>query len=147
MPDGTLGEIDHDDCLDLLRFGELGRIALDVDGVPAIVPVNYRLVETAHRTWIALRTRPENLLDRDRVPVAFEIDHIDHRTHEGWSVLVRGILLRVDPDAASFSQLFDPNPWVEDGRDRWLVIEPFAVSGRRLHFSDGELQPATLFLS
>jgi nitroimidazol reductase NimA-like FMN-containing flavoprotein (pyridoxamine 5'-phosphate oxidase superfamily) len=143
--DGTLDEITHEDCLELLRFGELGRIALDVDGVPAIVPVNYRLVETAHLTWIAIRTRPGNLLDRDRVPVAFEIDHVDHRTQEGWSVLVRGMLLRVDTEAASFSQLFDPNPWIVSDRDRWLVIEPFATSGRRLHVVESDLPRATLF--
>jgi nitroimidazol reductase NimA-like FMN-containing flavoprotein (pyridoxamine 5'-phosphate oxidase superfamily) len=143
MSEGLLEEIDHDDCLELLRYGELGRVALDVDGAPAIVPVNYRLVETAHLTWITMRTRPGNLLDRNRVPVAFEIDHVDHRTREGWSVLVRGMLLRVDQEAAMFGVQFDPQPWVATERDRWLVIEPFSVTGRRLHLrQDGETAPA-----
>ena len=142
---GMLDDISYAHCLELLRYGELGRIALDVDGVPVIVPVNYRLVETAHRTWIAVRTRPGNVLDRDRTPVAFEIDHVDHRSHEGWSVLVRGMLLRVDREAAAFDLLFDPCPWIVTERDRWLVIEPFSVTGRRLQVRDVEESPTTLF--
>jgi len=144
MTRGTLDEIGRDDCVELLRFGTLGRLAIDLDGVPAIVPVNYRLVEDAHLTWIALRTRPGNLLDRDRVPVAFEIDDVDHRTREGWSVLVRGLLLQVDPDAASFAELHDPDPWVPE-RDRWLVIEPFTITGRRLHVAPSDVPPAAIF--
>jgi hypothetical protein len=146
MHDGLLDALHLEECLELLRFGNLGRIALDVTDAPVIVPVNHRLVETAHRTWIAVRIRPENILDRDRVPVAFEIDHVDHRTHEGWSVLVRGVLLRVDHRAAGFAELFDPMPWVATARDRWLVIEPFSITGRRLHVRGDEPTPPTLFL-
>jgi nitroimidazol reductase NimA-like FMN-containing flavoprotein (pyridoxamine 5'-phosphate oxidase superfamily) len=145
MPEGLLDDIHHEDCLALLRFGELGRIAVNVDEVPVIVPVNYRLVEAAHLTWIAVRTRPGNFLDRDREPVAFEIDHVDHRTHEGWSVLVRGMLMRVDQEAAGFGELFDPLPWVVAERDRWLVIEPFTITGRRLHVREHEHTTPTLF--
>jgi len=142
---GILDEIGYDDCMALLRFGELGRIAVDVGAGPVILPVNYRLVEAPGRTWIALRTRPGNVLDHDRVPAAFEIDHIDHHTREGWSVLARGILLRVDPDAAEFRELFDPHPWLAEVRDRWLVLEPFSVAGRRLQMKVAGGAPAALF--
>jgi nitroimidazol reductase NimA-like FMN-containing flavoprotein (pyridoxamine 5'-phosphate oxidase superfamily) len=144
MADGTLDEIPYSDCMELLRFGRFGRLAIDANEVPVIVPVNYRLVETAHRVWIAVRTRPGNLLDRDRIPVAFEIDHVDHRSREGWSVLVRGMLLRVDRSAAAFDRRFDPDPWIAAERDRWLVIEPFSVTGRLLHVQDVE-QTAPFF--
>jgi nitroimidazol reductase NimA-like FMN-containing flavoprotein (pyridoxamine 5'-phosphate oxidase superfamily) len=144
---GTLDEIRYDDCLALLRFGELGRIAVDVDGGPVIVPVNYRLVEAPGCTWIALRTRPGNLLDQDRVPAAFEIDHVDQHAREGWSVLARGILLRVDPDAAEFRELFDPHPWLAEKRDRWLVLEPFSITGRRLHVTTPEHPISALFFA
>lgn len=145
MADGALDEISHDDCLELLRYGDVGRVAVNVDDAPVIIPVNYRLVETAHRTWIAVRTRPGNLLDQDRVAVAFEIDHVDHRREEGWSVLVRGMLLRVDHEAAAFGALFDPDPWIQTERDRWLVIEPFSVTGRRLRVSIDATRTPTLF--
>ncbi len=141
----NLDEIPYDDCLELLRFGDLGRLAVAVDGFPVVLPVNFRLVQAAGLTWVAIRTRPGTVLDRDQVPAAFEIDHVDEIAHEGWSVLVRGVLHRVDPDAADFRHRFDPHPWILDRRERWLVVEPFAITGRRLHsvsVSDG---PSTLF--
>ena len=133
MTNAHLDEISYVDCLELLRIGRIGRIAVVHDDFPVVIPVNYRLLETPGRSWITVRTRPGNLLDRDRTPAAFLVDHIDHAGHEGWSVLVRGTLLRADPDAADFRERFDPRPWILDERDRWLVVEPFAISGRRLH--------------
>ena len=65
--------------------------------------------------------------------VAFEIDGVDASGRQGWSVLVRGTLPHVDPDAASFRERFDSDPWLAAERDAWLVIEPFEISGRRLH--------------
>lgn len=131
MADGWLDEVGYDECLEYLRNRSVGRIAVVVDGAPAIVPVNYRLVETSGPTWVALRTRSGNLIDHVPAKVALEIDDVDSVRNEGWSVQVRGTLLRVDPDAADFRERFDPGPWVAD-RDAWLVIEPFAVTGRRL---------------
>jgi hypothetical protein len=66
------------------------------------------------------------------MPVAFEIDGIEADHHQGWSVLVRGVLQHVDPEAAGFHERFNPAPWIEIDRDAWLVIEPFAITGRRL---------------
>jgi hypothetical protein len=143
---GTLDEIAFDECVELLRFGDLGRIAVSLEGGPVIVPVNYRLLETPGRRWIVLRTRPGNLLDRDRVPAGFEIDDVDRSCNEGWSVLARGMLMHVDPDAADVRALFDPRPWVTDERDRWLVLEPFSITGRRLHtFGSDEIAPNLFF--
>jgi nitroimidazol reductase NimA-like FMN-containing flavoprotein (pyridoxamine 5'-phosphate oxidase superfamily) len=141
----SLLEIPHDDCLELLKFGSLGRIAVIVDGYPVVVPVNYRLVDISGHTCIVVRTRVGNVLDRDRAPAAFEVDHIDVDAHEGWSVLVQGILQHVDPDAADFRARFDPEPWILDARERWMAIEPFAVSGRRLHVIDDDAGGSTIF--
>lgn len=128
---GWLDELAYDECVELLRSRSVGRIAVVLHDAPIVLPVNYRLVETSGPTWVALRTRPGNVIDRVPAPVAFEIDDVDTERSEGWSVLVRGTLLRVDPDAADFRERFDPQPWA-DARDRWLVIEPFAITGRRL---------------
>jgi hypothetical protein len=131
MNEARLESLSFDACHALLRATNVGRLAFVVDGCPVVFPVNYRMVETAGRTWIALRTRPGNVIDRAPTMVAFEIDGIDLEHEQGWSVLVRGTLHHVDRDAAGFANEFDPHPWLAD-RDAWLVIEPFAVSGRRL---------------
>ncbi len=133
-----LEELSTEGCLDLLRQTHLGRIAIVVAGSPIVLPINYRMVETSGRTWIALRTRPGNIIDQSSLHVAFEIDGIDPVHQEGWSVLVRGTLHHVDADAADFRERFDPEPWMLAERDAWLIIEPFAITGRRLHAAERE---------
>jgi len=133
-----LEALELDDCLRLLRAGTVGRVAFTTDDGPAVFPVNYRLVEASERTWIALRTRPGNVIDRAPLKVAFEIDGVDAPHEQGWSVLARGTLQRVDPDAADFRDRFDPRPWILEERDAWLIIEPYAITGRRLHAAEPE---------
>ena len=141
MSDAWLEELSEHECLEFLRLRSVGRIAFNVDGFPFVVPVNYRLVEAHGATpgaWIALRTRPGNVIDQAADDVAFEIDNVDMAHHDGWSVLVRGTLHEIDPDAAAMRERFDPDPWVAAERDAWLIIEPFAVTGRRLHARERE---------
>ena len=136
--DAWLEELSYENCMGLLRQGVVGRIAVVVDQFPVVLPVNYRLVETSGPTWIAIRTRPGNVLDRASMHVALEIDGIDPVHQQGWSVLVRGTLHHVDPDAADFRGRFNPEPWMTAERDAWLVIEPFSVTGRQLHATERE---------
>jgi uncharacterized protein len=141
MSDAWLEELPYEECVELLAAQSVGRIAVIVERGPVVVPVNYRLVEAHGVTpgaWIALRTRPGNVIDQAGDDVAFEIDAIDSYHQEGWSVLVRGTLQEVDPDAAHIRDGFDPQPWLDDQRDAWLLIEPFAISGRRLHAAETE---------
>lgn len=129
---GWLDVLPLETCLQHLRIHGVGRVALVVDEHPMILPVNYRLVETTAVTWVALRTRPGGEIDRASMKVAFEIDEIDPYHRQGWSVLVRGMLQPVDPEAAEFRERFDSEPWLAD-RDAWYVIEPFSITGRELH--------------
>jgi nitroimidazol reductase NimA-like FMN-containing flavoprotein (pyridoxamine 5'-phosphate oxidase superfamily) len=134
----SLAELSYDECLDLLRTYVVGRIGLVVNDFPVIFPVNYRLAETSGPDWLAVRTRPGGVLDHPSLKVAFEVDGIDVSEQRGWSVLVRGTLHHVDPDAASFRERFDPKPWITEERDAWLVIDPFSITGRRLESAASE---------
>ena len=64
--------------------------------------------------------------------VAFEIDDLDADRREGWSVVVRGTLHHVDPEVADFGLRFDPDSWLHEEPDAWMVIEAFQISGRAL---------------
>jgi hypothetical protein len=128
-----LEELPLDICMQHLREHSVGRIAFAVSDGPLVFPVNYRLVESPGVQWLAIRTRPGGVIDRAPVQVAFEIDEIDTARKQGWSVLVRGTLHRIDADAADFRNRFDPEPWVLTERDSWLAVAPFAISGRALH--------------
>jgi nitroimidazol reductase NimA-like FMN-containing flavoprotein (pyridoxamine 5'-phosphate oxidase superfamily) len=138
MEDAWLEELPYEECLLLLRENAVGRIGVVMNDFPIVLPVNYRLVESTGIVWVALRTRPGNVVDRASMNVAFEIDGIDAAHRQGWSVLVRGTVHRVDPDAAEFRNRFDSEPWLGAGRDSWLVIQPFAISGRQLHAAEPE---------
>ena len=71
MSDAELEALSFDDCLALLRDHVIGRVAVVDNDFPVILPVNYRLVETSGKSWIALRTRTGNVIDRAAMPVAF----------------------------------------------------------------------------
>lgn len=137
MTDSGAAELTYEECLDRLGAHRVGRIAVSVGTHPLIFPVNYRVVTdidggTLRRlVWIALRTRPGNVIDTAARFVSFEIDEVDPAQRQGWSVLVTGLLHRVDEAAAEFGDRFNPEPWLAE-RDEWLVIEPTRVTGRRI---------------
>lgn len=132
MTHARLEALTFDECLERLREQHIGRIALVSGDFPLVLPVNFRLVALPGKNWIAIRTRPGNVIERAGVHVAFEIDEIDPQSREGWSVLVRGTLHHVDPDAADFRDRFDPDTWLLHERDAWMVIEAYGITGRRL---------------
>lgn len=81
--------IPENECWDLLKSQSLGRVALSVAALPAIVPVAYSI--DGDELTIGLdphQTFPERAF-RDAV-VAFEVDTIDPVTHHGWIVHVTG---------------------------------------------------------
>ena len=129
--------LSYDECFELLQEESVGRIAVLADPYPLIFPVNYRLVElpdghTPGHTWIAIRTRPGNTIDRAPGFVSFEIDGVDRVHRSGWSVLVTGTMHEVDRGAAEFRVRFDTHPWLDVDRDCWLVIHPTRITGRRV---------------
>jgi nitroimidazol reductase NimA-like FMN-containing flavoprotein (pyridoxamine 5'-phosphate oxidase superfamily) len=131
--DGQLEELSDDECRRLLSLSAIGRIAFVVDGLPMLLPVNYRLLNDDSGMWILLRTRPGNAIDDAPERVAFEIDGVDYDDHTGWSVLVRGVLHHLDHNEVElFSKRFDPKPWTQQERTSWLAIKPQLVTGRRL---------------
>jgi nitroimidazol reductase NimA-like FMN-containing flavoprotein (pyridoxamine 5'-phosphate oxidase superfamily) len=136
MHDARLEEFSYDECLRALRGNVVGRIGVVMNEFPVVLPVNYRLVETTGLTWIAVRTRPGNVIEGASMNVAFEIDGIDALHRQGWSVLVRGTLHHVDPDAADFRDRFDSEPWLTAERDAWLIIQPITISGRQLRAAE-----------
>jgi hypothetical protein len=51
---------------------------------------------------------------------------------------MRGTMQRVDTHAAGLRSVSIGKPWILAERDAWLVIEPFAISGRRLLAAERE---------
>ena len=66
----------------------MGRVAMATPVGPRIVPVNY----TLHGDAIVFRTAPYSELSTYgwNTELAFEVDHLDSRPTQGWSVVAVG---------------------------------------------------------
>jgi hypothetical protein len=129
----TLEELTRDECFALLAEESVGRLVYVDEVGPAAVPVNYALAgyDIVFRSEAGSKIRA--LPDHD---IAFEVDHIDHATHSGWSVLIRGTSEEVDFEhLPEIFQRIDgdvPLPWKKGVHKIWVVIRPKTVTGRRL---------------
>jgi len=126
-PDHGLELLTEEDCRALLASGLIGRVGISVGALPAILPVNYSVVDGD----ILFRTGEGQKLRAalDHTIVAFEVDHADPLSHEGWSVLVVGVAEEVFDVPGS---LAGPVPWARGERDHLVRIRPEMISGRRL---------------
>ncbi|MCC5477769.1 pyridoxamine 5'-phosphate oxidase family protein [Streptomyces barringtoniae] len=120
------------ECHMLLSTHGVGRVSVSTpDGRPAVVPVNYDVVDDA----IVFRTAPESVAaaaaERE---VAFEVDHVDEALSQGWSVLAVGPASVVtDPDTVRrLTRQAHTTPWAGGGREMWVSIRPTSLTGRRI---------------
>ena len=128
----TSFDLSPEDCARLLAAGVVGRIAFTAPDGPHIVPVNY----VVDGESVLVRTAAYSLLGTHArgAPVCFEVDHLDHEHHRGWSVSVRGRARYVDSpeELEQVARSWSPRPWA-DGHRRLVIRIPWTeVSGRRL---------------
>jgi hypothetical protein len=83
----AVASLDLDECRRLLGTQLLGRLALSVGALPAVVPVFYHLAE--NQVVFAVETDELYTALLDNI-VAFEVDRIDVVAQEGWVVVVVG---------------------------------------------------------
>ncbi|MFF9060321.1 DUF1918 domain-containing protein [Streptomyces sp. NPDC014882] len=130
-----LRDLGEEECRALLSTHGVGRISLTTEHGPAVLPVNYEVVDGT----IAFRTAP------DAVPatavgheVAFEADHIDEAMSQGWSVLAVGPARAVTDPAAvrRLDERAHTDPWGGGPRTLWVVITVERLTGRRITPAD-----------
>ncbi|QKW48624.1 pyridoxamine 5'-phosphate oxidase family protein [Streptomyces buecherae] len=128
-------ELDPAECRARLSTHGVGRVAVSTPGGPAVVPVNYEVVDET----IAFRTAPESAPARAvGREVAFEVDHVDAAMSQGWSVLVVGPA-RVVTEPEAVRRLIDDahsRPWSGGEREMWVTIDPARITGRRITQAD-----------
>ena len=130
---GSLDVIPVEECYDLLATHEVGRIGVNAEHYPLIIPVNYGM---DGRT-IVIRTHPGTTLTAaSHANVTFEVDDVNRVTRTGWSVLVRGLAEEVGPEhreaLVSRTEATEVRPWAPGEYGTWLRIIPHAISGRRI---------------
>ncbi|MEV5610579.1 pyridoxamine 5'-phosphate oxidase family protein [Streptomyces sp. NPDC052225] len=132
----ALVPLSESEARSLLASHGVGRLAFTAPDGPVVVPLNYRVTPDG---GLAFRTRPGSVTNAaGGQRVAFEVDRIDDATSTGWSVLVVGTARAVaDADTgAALDALPGTAPWAGRDRDRWFVVTPHRVSGRRITLSD-----------
>jgi hypothetical protein len=126
----AFGALDVEECLVLLRWEVVGRLAVAAPGqAPTVVPVNFVVQDDT----IVFRTGSGEKLDllKDR-PVSLQVDRFDWYRRLGWSVLVKGMAHEIDP--AEIDDI-DFEPWVPGHKAHVVRIVPSEITGRRLELS------------
>ncbi|MCX4682853.1 pyridoxamine 5'-phosphate oxidase family protein [Kitasatospora purpeofusca] len=126
-----LRHLTEPECWDLVGTHGVGRVALPADPGPSVYPVNYAV----DRQTIVYRTSPrEAAAPPESSPVSFQIDHLDDRLSEGWSVLMLGTAHHVEDvdEQQRLLRLPGATPWAGGSRPLWVRVVPNEVTGRRL---------------
>jgi nitroimidazol reductase NimA-like FMN-containing flavoprotein (pyridoxamine 5'-phosphate oxidase superfamily) len=138
-PEPVIAELSSAECYQKLASHNVGRIGVNVDQYPLIIPVNYIL---DHNT-VVLRTAPTTVVvDADHAKVTLQVDEFDVEQQSGWSVLLKGRGRAVHFD--DIDELYARTTatrlvsWAPGARDLWIRITPDGVSGRRI--VPGELE-------
>ncbi|MEW1871667.1 pyridoxamine 5'-phosphate oxidase family protein [Streptomyces caelestis] len=126
-----LHDLAPQECRALLSTHGVGRVAVTTPEGPAVVPVNYEVVDDA----IVFRTAPGSApAAAVGSEVAFEVDHLDEAMSRGWSVLAVGPAREVTaPDEARrLAEGAHTLPWAGGERELWVSIRPARLTGRRI---------------
>jgi uncharacterized protein len=131
MNDEVATELTLDECWEMLREEEFGRLAYRLVDEVHITPINY----AADGGSLLFRTAEGNKLLAVAMgsEVAFEIDRYGEDSAR--SVVVRGTARLLPEDEAHRAENVPLRPWVPMLRYNVVEIEPKVVSGRAFELS------------
>jgi len=114
-------------CWELLATASVGRLALSVQALPVILPVQYYV--TGHRLAACLghHTIPKRSL-HDAI-IAFTADAIDPAARSGWSVQIQGRSSIPGPDGLDGFDTGCGQPTA----GQIVAIEPGTITGYYVH--------------
>lgn len=132
---GVPVELGSSECWDYVRQASVGRLAVVVDGLPYIFPINFAVdhgsvvFRSAEGTKLAAA-----LAD---TPVAFEVDGYDDRLSYAWSVVLRGTAAQLESiEDVLDSETLELFPWQSGEKNHFVRITPTETSGRRFQITD-----------
>jgi hypothetical protein len=132
MTDSHRADLPTWECYDLVGACSVGRLCFLDGDTPIALPVSFKLHRVDGVDYIVVRTGPRSLMANCGGPASFEVDEIDLESSAAWSVLLRGTLRRSHEPG----NLPEPDPWIADGHQVWMMLEIATVSGRRFVAKD-----------
>ena len=133
-------ELSRDECLELLAANHFGRLAVVVNGAPAIRPVNY--VFDGPSQSVVFRTGQGSKFQAllNAAEASFEIDGIDETARTGWSVIIQGVTAAVSfPTDIRRLDALGLQPWAPGRKPHWVHIRARTVAGRRIIFGSAPM--------
>lgn len=131
VPKEGIEVLSSDECEQLLRSSNLGRLALVVNGRPEVFPVNYAFAEGV----VVFRTAPGLKLERAPLTqVAFEVDRVDTAHGIAWSVVVKGTAHDMSTAVDRLPERLRSlavRPQAPGTHEAWMAIHEDSISGRR----------------
>jgi nitroimidazol reductase NimA-like FMN-containing flavoprotein (pyridoxamine 5'-phosphate oxidase superfamily) len=124
-------ELTSEQCWEMLREEEFGRLAFRLVDEVHITPVNYAV--DGHSLLFRTAEGDKLLAVVMGSPVALEIDRYDEETAR--SVVVRGAARLLGEDEAHRAENVPLRPWVGTTKYNVVEISPAEVSGRRFALS------------
>ncbi len=116
------------ECWKLLRDAPFGRLALCIQGVPGIFPVNF-VVE--HGTIVFRTSEGTKSRFSEKAPVALEADGFLNGGALVWSVIVHGQAATINQTGELMDTVTLPlHPWEMGRKDRFMRLVPETITGR-----------------
>lgn len=129
--DQPIGVMSTEECWEMLRTNEFGRLAFHLAGEVHLTPINYAV---DHDTLLFRTAEGSKLLGVEMNPdVAFEIDEFDE-THAR-SVVLRGVARHLPEDEEHRAENVPLRPWVPTLKYDVVEIRPTEISGRSFELS------------
>jgi nitroimidazol reductase NimA-like FMN-containing flavoprotein (pyridoxamine 5'-phosphate oxidase superfamily) len=131
MTDEVVTELTSEECWEMLRDEEFGRLAYRLVDDVHITPINYAVADGS----LLFRTAEGNKLLAVVMgsDVAFEIDRYGEDSAR--SVVVRGTARLLPEDQAHRADNVPLRPWVPTLKYNVVEIEPKVISGRAFELS------------
>lgn len=129
--ENPIGQMTTEECWDMLRANEFGRLAFHLAGEVHLTPINYAV---DHDTLLFRTAEGSKLLGVEMNPdVAFEIDEFDE--HHARSVVLRGVARHLAEDEEHRAENVPLRPWVPTLKYDVVEIRPTEISGRAFELS------------
>jgi nitroimidazol reductase NimA-like FMN-containing flavoprotein (pyridoxamine 5'-phosphate oxidase superfamily) len=128
--DSGLEILDESECIRLLRTVRIGRVAVSLGEVAAVLPVNFAMLGADILFFTGTGVKLNAALSA--ATVSFEADEIDVDAHTGWSVLAVGPTERTDRGMRARVEALGLYPWAAGDRHYLVRIRPTFLSGRRI---------------
>ena len=130
LVDHGLEILTEEQCMELMEGESVGRVAVSVSALPAIFPVNFKLVD-GNILFLTGEGMKSHAAVEGAV-VGFEVDHFDTEKRTGWSVMLVGQARLVAEDERAAYDHVNLSPWVGGHRSHLVSLHPEFVSGRRI---------------